>query len=381
MDFDKALQVQQEYLDNTNDMSRYSLFVSRLYCKKRMFDQASQMVDQWCSFMKNQERKKWMSAFCKSINEFFRGDLDLSRQLFDEYLSRSLEMNQNVDSAILMNTFIPLIKGQLKRVFPMYDKYYTQIIKAQEEQNTYEESDLIFYYILKGSLYLRIKKFDQALDSFQKASECIPPEGVWVKRDRMQKKRRNLLWLGLTHAERGDIKKVEEVADEIRRLTPDNLVNQYPNSYYNTELHFIDGVLALKKGDFSKAIKNLEKAQNINVAENFTGEDRVDALLLNYLAKAYQQKGDLDQAIKTYVRITLLFGGRSHFGDLYTKSYYQMGKLFEQMGNKEKARENYNTFIELFKDSDPQFQHLVENARERIKELAPSPQPPAPSKL
>jgi tetratricopeptide (TPR) repeat protein len=45
-----------------------------------------------------------------------------------------------------------------------------------------------------------------------------------------------------------------------------------------------------------------------------------------------------------------------------------LGKIYEQQGNKPKAIENYEKFLELWKDADPSISE-VEDARKRLAEL------------
>ncbi len=56
------------------------------------------------------------------------------------------------------------------------------------------------------------------------------------------------------------------------------------------------------------------------------------------------------------------------FGDIYTKSFYMLGKIYEQKGWKGKAIENYEKFLDLWKDADPGIAEL-EDARKRLAEL------------
>jgi tetratricopeptide (TPR) repeat protein len=85
------------------------------------------------------------------------------------------------------------------------------------------------------------------------------------------------------------------------------------------------------------------------------------------LARAYFQSGDLENARKQYAEIARLTAGRIKNGDIYAKSFYGLGQIFEQKGDKLKARENYQKFLDLWKDADPG-QPEVEDARQRLSE-------------
>ena len=78
--------------------------------------------------------------------------------------------------------------------------------------------------------------------------------------------------------------------------------------------------------------------------------------------------GDLDKAREDYKRITSLTTGRVIFGDIYTKSFFMLGKIYEQKGQKDKALENHEKFLDLWKDADPGIPD-VEDARKRLTGL------------
>jgi tetratricopeptide (TPR) repeat protein len=45
--------------------------------------------------------------------------------------------------------------------------------------------------------------------------------------------------------------------------------------------------------------------------------------------------------------------GRLWLGDLYAKSFYMLGKIYEKKEMIREAMENYEKFLELWKDADP----------------------------
>ncbi len=93
-----------------------------------------------------------------------------------------------------------------------------------------------------------------------------------------------------------------------------------------------------------------------------------NARFIDGLALAYYKLGEIGKARNEYERITSLIYGRNWFGDIYAKSYYNLGKIYEEQGNTAKAIENYEKFIDLWKDADPGIAE-VEDAKERLTEL------------
>ena len=90
-----------------------------------------------------------------------------------------------------------------------------------------------------------------------------------------------------------------------------------------------------------------------------------------HLARAHQLNGDIKMAIDVYKKLIRSTTGRYSYNYLYAESFYQLGNLYKQLGEKEKALENYHKFIELWKDCDPSLKPLVDDARKKAKELAP----------
>jgi tetratricopeptide (TPR) repeat protein len=86
------------------------------------------------------------------------------------------------------------------------------------------------------------------------------------------------------------------------------------------------------------------------------------------LTMAYYASGDIDKAQNEYERIVSSSSGRSTFSDVYALSYYELEKIYEQKGWKGKALEQYEKFLNLWKDADPGFPE-VDDAKKRLAAL------------
>jgi tetratricopeptide (TPR) repeat protein len=128
-------------------------------------------------------------------------------------------------------------------------------------------------------------------------------------------------------------------------------------------------MLALARKDLPDALKLLNEAVAHCPGEDRFGEGEIIAFYLDSLASACLEMGDIDKAINNYEKIALLTTGRQNWGDLYARSFYNLGKIYEQKGLKSKAAENYEKFISLWKDCEPRFRPLVEDARKRLAAL------------
>ena len=98
------------------------------------------------------------------------------------------------------------------------------------------------------------------------------------------------------------------------------------------------------------------------------GSKEVHSLFAFSLGQAYYEAGKMDKAQKEYETLISLALGRIGDGDFYAKSLYMLGKIFQEKGQKLKAREYYNRFLQLWKDADPGFPE-VEDAQKRLAEI------------
>ena len=62
------------------------------------------------------------------------------------------------------------------------------------------------------------------------------------------------------------------------------------------------------------------------------------------------------------------FLGKLFFRDIYAKSFYMLGKIYEQQDDEVKAIEHYEKFLDLWKDADPGIPE-VEDPRKRLAGL------------
>jgi hypothetical protein len=56
------------------------------------------------------------------------------------------------------------------------------------------------------------------------------------------------------------------------------------------------------------------------------------------------------------------------YADIWPRSYYMLGKIHEQKGEKSLAIKNYETFLDLWKDADPGLPE-VEDAEAKLTSL------------
>jgi tetratricopeptide (TPR) repeat protein len=137
----------------------------------------------------------------------------------------------------------------------------------------------------------------------------------------------------------------------------------------------VEGAISLSEGRFSDAILELRSA--------LVGEPALYAkVVLPLLGRAYEASDQADSAIAAYERFLgeteVGFGptatsllASAHYPDAAWRAdtHARLGKLNEQKGSRESAIHNYNLFVDLWSDADPELLPRVENVRRRIAQL------------
>jgi tetratricopeptide (TPR) repeat protein len=114
-------------------------------------------------------------------------------------------------------------------------------------------------------------------------------------------------------------------------------------------------------------VECFEKALSLLSFEYSLSGDQ--GLFYDSSASAFCRMGDLDKAISLYKELTKLTMGRLLFGDIYSKSFYMLGKIYEEQGDKIQAIKHYEKFLLLWKDADPGIAE-VEDAKKRLAGLS-----------
>ncbi|MGD8540397.1 MAG: protein kinase [Candidatus Aminicenantes bacterium] len=175
-------------------------------------------------------------------------------------------------------------------------------------------------------------------------------------------------YLGLVDLKEGQFDSARSKLDIIQSHLPDITSNKDMAEFYHD---FLLGELLLAEGSIEEAIRTSTEASSIGayssmyvsnlLPHNFPFEK-------DTLARAYLKVGDIDKAIVEYKRLITFDPNTLERSLVHPRYYYKLAKLYEQKGQKAKAIEHYEKFLELWKDADPGI-FEVEDARERLMGL------------
>jgi tetratricopeptide (TPR) repeat protein len=163
---------------------------------------------------------------------------------------------------------------------------------------------------------------------------------------------------GTYHIKMGSIVEAQRISNELKDLIEKGL-NKKAMRYH----HGLEGAIELENKNYAKAIEHFRNAISLLPFQSSIYDEH--ALFMGPLAIAYYRSGDLEKAQEEYDRITTLTMGRLLNGDIYAKSFYMLGKIYEQQGNTAKAIEQYEKFLDLWKDADPGIAE-VDDAKKRL---------------
>ena len=175
-------------------------------------------------------------------------------------------------------------------------------------------------------------------------------------------RQRNSLWAkGFVELESGKLGEAQKTADALKALT-DRDANKKAVRYWD----LLAGRIMINNKDYSGATDRLLEAEALLPFQYFFDNDQV--LFMDPLALAYFKQGDLEKARKECEKISRLTVGAFFYGDMFAKNFYRLGMICEKQGDKAKAGENYQKFLDLWKDADPG-RPEVNDARARLASL------------
>ncbi len=144
---------------------------------------------------------------------------------------------------------------------------------------------------------------------------------------------------------------------------------------YQRGSHCLAGIIADAEGRPDRAVEEFEAAVALLSMDLPYLDDPPSSIgivadmhtLLLYIAAQLQERaGHVEAACERYLRLIGLTGGRLTRPDLYALSYYALGRIRQDQGDPEGARESLTAFLELWKNADPGLAE-VEDAKARLR--------------
>jgi len=326
-----------------------------------------------------------------SDNVSIRGDLAYNYLCQGEYDLALVEVDKalSLDTAYYANVWVKgdiyHCKGDLTKA----EKEYQKLLEAEEKTaHLYGRRRLAALYLLQGKFEKSKSQAQKGIELAEKLGEkrwkpgfhvglaysylksgnpekaleeCNKAWNIASEEEMFGSQRAALLWKGLTYLEMKSVDEAQRTADELKELIEKGMHRKIIRLH-----HHLMGMIELERNNFSKAIEYFNKA--LSLLPSQSSPFNAHALFIDPLALAYYKAGDLEKAREEYEKITSLTTGRLSYGDIYARSFYMLGKIYQEKGWEGKAIEHYSRFIELWKDADPGIPE-VEDAKQRIAQL------------
>jgi class 3 adenylate cyclase/tetratricopeptide (TPR) repeat protein/tRNA A-37 threonylcarbamoyl transferase component Bud32 len=175
------------------------------------------------------------------------------------------------------------------------------------------------------------------LDKATKNLEAPPPQ-VWLASR-----------VGVGYARAGAMAKARAVLDKIHKDAEMQIAQQ------SSDVHRLEGELLLAQGDRSRGVEKLLVADR----------ERQSPLTIESLARAYRVTGDNGAAIAQYEQLIAQDEGSVGWEPQqeWLMSHYHLAKLYQAVGQKDKARPLVDRLLQLWKEADPDLPPLKDFVR------------------
>ena len=172
--------------------------------------------------------------------------------------------------------------------------------------------------------------------------------------------------MGAIDLKRGNIDSARSYLKKMEALMPRITSPQKWEGY-----NWLLGQIILAEESYDEAIALLEEAPRMKMPWLWNTQSIIVYNMFNidsFLAQAYKENGDLDQAIEVYEQMIDPNPENRDGRLIRPENYYYLGELYEKKGRKAKAIQSYEKFLSLWKDADMRTEEL-ENAKKSLAEL------------
>jgi tetratricopeptide (TPR) repeat protein len=314
-----------------------------VYVLEGRFDQALAEMDKAFSL----DPTDWSQLFSRGAILYQKGDLEASRRTFEE-----LEAKGNPGAKIVCNLGF-LLLDILQGKFQSSIEYSEKAIALCQ---TYNQARWEINFRLRLiDLYIYGEKWEEALNHFSQAWKLA------VERGNLTKQWLLLVSKGVYFLKSQDVDGAMATASQLKESIESGL-----NDKAIREYDYLMGLIELENGNSPAAIEHLKKGKNLLPAENDAWDAHSKYSFA--LGQAYSRTGELEKAQASFEEILTMTSGRLFYPELYVLALYELGRVFQDLGNTGRAMESFERFLEFWKDPDPGLPEVAD-AKERVAEL------------
>jgi serine/threonine protein kinase/Flp pilus assembly protein TadD len=345
---EKALEVLEFYLNNVSDDAPIHQEFAHEYLHQGKYDLALAEMDKALTL----DPTHYLNFYYRGIIFYYKEDFAQAEEEYFKLLEQAEPRSGYVGRNGL--TYLYLLQGRFEKTKDTL-KPGIELLKRLGVKWVESEwhSSLAYIHLKSGNP-------EEALKESSEAWKCA------LEAENLRLQRWALFLKGYTYLELGSLDNAQKTADELKEMIEKGM-HRKAIKYHR----FLMGMIELKKENFSKAIGYFKDALSLLPSQHSLLPAQLSddhALFIEPLAFAYYKTGDLEKAQEEYERITSLISGRLPYGDIYAKSFYMLGRIYQEKRLKAKAVEHYEKFLALWKDADPGIREVSE-AKKQLASL------------
>jgi tetratricopeptide (TPR) repeat protein len=338
--YDKAREAILAYVPIGGDSAVIHAYLASNYTFEGKYDQASAEADKAMALNP--------TSYTKGFIWFLQGEWDKVEKECQRYLTLP-----EVDSQLVARYWLEILyrtQGKFRQALEQARLRY-DLAKKQNSTEAMAYSQWATVYNL-----VQLGEYSQALSESKLFREFVDKNNLFSYTFEAR------YLAGTIAAARKDFSTAQKMADEYRNMAAAHLTSEKWVRFADA----LQGIIEIERGNYSKAISAIEKALTLWPAQSEIPDDQ--SWPIYHLGLAHFRAGNMDKARKAFEDITKMTVGRMFYGELYPKSFYMLGQVFEKTGDKAKAVENYAKFLDLWKNADPGLPEVAD-AKKRLAAL------------
>jgi tetratricopeptide (TPR) repeat protein len=154
-------------------------------------------------------------------------------------------------------------------------------------------------------------------------------------------------------------------------IKADKIINSFVNKVHDNDIrlqrvvNFNSGCIEFYRGNFKTAIEHLEIASEYLWDMGGPGYFHRKFML----ARAHLAAGNYEDAIYLFINLLSLYSvGRAFYSIWSVNMHYYLGIAYEKSGRTDKAIEQYEEFLDIWRDADPGIEE-IDDAKARLYKL------------
>jgi tetratricopeptide (TPR) repeat protein len=284
---------------------------------------------------------------------FYRAEWDQAEEYYRELLNPvggDYTRWRSRRDAMIRLANLYFAKGQFERALDFLNQAIDEVTAVGDRKGLFvSHNDKANFLLAQGDLSGANAEIQIALEEVK-------------RRDHVTGKVYTLHTHGMILLEMGNVGGAERAADEMKAE-----IDGWLNPKLIRVWHDLAGHIDLARNDVGQAVERFERAVSL-LPYQYDPDGHNHAEYYNSLAYAYYLSGEIGKAQEWYENILALTSGRLGSGDIYAKSHFMLGKIYEQRGMNAEAIRSYRSFLDLWREADSTTPEVNE-AKRSLSEL------------